>query len=80
MPVSMTCGIRTPRDACHSIRIDMEPCILGMVAEDESITPSLIASRMGRIASMPTTYTLPALPPFLMAAAMPIGLEASQHR
>lgn len=80
MPVSILCGIGTPSEACHSIRIDIEPCIAGIVEADDSSTPSFMASRMGLIPSMPTTATLPILPAFLTAAAMPIGPAASQHR
>ena len=34
-------------DACHSIKMDIDPCMAGRVADEESMTPSLIASRMG---------------------------------
>jgi hypothetical protein len=80
MPVSTRCGIGTPSDACHSIRMDIEPCIAGIVAADDSSIPALTASRIGLIPSIPTTVTSPILPALLIAAAMPIGPAASQHR
>jgi len=79
MPVSTLCGIGTPSDVCHSMRMDIEPCIAGIVEATTRV--SLLYGLENRPdPSMPTTETAPTLPAFLTAAAMPIGAAASQHR
>ncbi len=80
MPVSILCGIGTPIEACHNIKIAIEPCILGMVDDDDSSAPCFIASSIGLIPSIPTAFTLPTLPASVIAAAMTIGTDASQHK
>ena len=52
----------------------------GMVATDDSSTPSATAAAMGPIESMPTACTWPTRPAALIASEMPMGPEASHAK